>query len=87
MSSRTGQQGVKRRTKQMERLPEEHSCYMRLAFLCMFEDGSSLEIKTLGKVPGNLPALKQLAEIKFTQKVDSTQFTIFLSNSIGFHMS
>jgi len=57
----------KRRTKPMEILAGERSCYMLLAFVCL-----KMEVhwrsKPIGKVPENLPSLKKLAEINFTQK-------------------
>lgn len=56
----------KRRTKPMEILAGERSCYMLLAFVCL-----RMEVhwrsKPIGKVPGNLPSLKKLAETNFTQ--------------------
>jgi putative transposase len=56
----------KRRTKPMEILAGERSCYMLLAFVCL-----KMEVhwrsKPIGKVPENLPSLKKLAEINFTQ--------------------
>jgi len=56
----------KRRTKPMETLAGERSCYMLLAFVCL-----KMEVhwrsKPIGKVPENLPSLKKLAEINFTQ--------------------
>ena len=52
----------KRRTKPMEILAGERSCYMLLAFVCL-----KMEVhwrsKPIGKVPENLPSLKKLAEI------------------------
>lgn len=56
----------KRRTKPMEILAGERSCYTLLAFVCV-----KMEIhwrkKPIGKVPENLPFLKKLAENNFTQ--------------------
>lgn len=56
----------KRRTKPMEILAGENSCYTLLAFVCI-----KMEVhwrnKPIGKVPDNLPFLKKLAENKFTQ--------------------
>lgn len=56
----------KRRTKPMEILAGERSCYMLLAFVCV-----KMEItwrsKPIGKVPNNLPFLNKLAETNFTQ--------------------
>jgi len=50
----------------METLAGERSCYMLLAFVCL-----KMEVhwrsKPIGKVPENLPSLKKLAEINFTQ--------------------
>lgn len=57
----------KRRTKPMEILAGERSCYLLLTFVCL-----KMEVhwrsKPIGKVPENLPSLKKLAENKFTQK-------------------
>lgn len=57
----------KRRTKPMEILAGEVSCYTLLAFVCV-----KMEVhwrsKPIGKVPKNLPFLKKLAEKNFTQK-------------------
>lgn len=56
----------KRRTKPMEIVAGERSCYTLLAFVCV-----KMEIhwrkKPIGKVPTNLPFLKKLAEKNFTQ--------------------
>jgi len=56
----------KRRTKPMEILAGERSCYMLLAFVCL-----KMEVhwrsKPIGKVPENLPFFKRLAENNFTQ--------------------
>ena len=56
----------KRRTKPMEILASERSCYMLLAFVCL-----KMEVhwrsKPIGKVPENLPFLQKLAEDNFTQ--------------------
>ena len=56
----------KRRTKPMEILAGERSCYMLLAFVCL-----KMEVhwrsKPIGKVPENLPFFKRLAEDNFTQ--------------------
>lgn len=56
----------KRRTKPMEILAGERSCYMLLAFVCL-----KMEVhwrsKPIGKVPENLPFFKKLAENNFTQ--------------------
>ena len=57
----------KRRTKPMEILAGERSCYTLLAFVCL-----KMEVqwrsKPIGKVPENLPFFKKLAEINFTQE-------------------
>jgi putative transposase len=57
----------KRRTKPMEILAGERSCYTLLAFVCL-----KMEVqwrsKPLGKVPENLPFFKKLAEFNFTQE-------------------
>lgn len=56
----------KRRTKPMEILAGERSCYTLLAFVCV-----KMEVhwrkKPIGGVPKNLPFLKKLAENNFTQ--------------------
>jgi putative transposase len=56
----------KRRTKPMEILAGERSCYTLLAFICL-----KMELrwrsKPIGKVPTNLPFLNKLAENNFTQ--------------------
>ena len=56
----------KRRTKPMEILAGERSCYTLLAFVCV-----KMEVhwrkKPIGQVPENLPFLKKLAEKNFTQ--------------------
>jgi putative transposase len=56
----------KRRTKPMEILAGERSCYTLLAFVCV-----KMEInwrkRPIGDVPKNLPFLKKLAEKNFTQ--------------------
>ena len=56
----------KRRTKPMEILAGERSCYTLLAFVCL-----KMEIhwrsKPIGKVPNNLPSLRKLADKNFTQ--------------------
>lgn len=57
----------KRRTKPMEILAGERSCYTLLAFVCL-----KMEVhwssKPIGKVPINLPFFKKLAENNFTHK-------------------
>lgn len=57
----------KRRTKPMEIVAGERSCYTLLAFICL-----KMELrwrsKPIGKVPGNLPFLRKLAENNFTHK-------------------
>ena len=56
----------KRRTKPMEIMAGERSCYTLLAFVCL-----KMEIhwrsKSIGKVPANLPFLKKMDEDNFTQ--------------------
>ena len=56
----------KRRTKPMEILAGERSCYTLLTFVCL-----KMELhwrsKPIGKVAGNLPFIKNLADINFTQ--------------------
>jgi putative transposase len=56
----------KRRTKPMEILAGERSCYTLLAFVCL-----KMEVKwrskPIGKVPQNLPFFRKLAERNFTQ--------------------
>jgi putative transposase len=56
----------KRRTKPMEILAGERSCYTLLTFVCL-----KMELywrsKPIGKVAGNLPFIKKLAEVDFTQ--------------------
>tara|TARA_B100001964_G_scaffold225863_1_gene274107 strand:- start:11 stop:1252 length:1242 start_codon:yes stop_codon:yes gene_type:complete len=56
----------KRRTKPMEIVAGERSCYTLLAFVCL-----KMELrwrsKPIGKVPTNLPFLNKLAENNFTQ--------------------
>ena len=56
----------KRRTKPMEILAGERSCYTLLTFVCL-----KMELhwrsKPIGKVAGNLPFIKKMAENNFTQ--------------------
>jgi putative transposase len=56
----------KRRTKPMEILAGERSCYTLLTFVCL-----KMELywrsKPIGKVAANLPFMKKLAEVNFTQ--------------------
>jgi len=56
----------KRRSKPMEIIAGERSCYTLLAFICL-----KMELhwrsKPIGKVPINLPFLRKLAENNFTQ--------------------
>jgi putative transposase len=56
----------KRRTKSMEIVAGERSCYTLLAFVCL-----KMELywrsKPIGKVPNNLPSLRKLADNNFTQ--------------------
>jgi putative transposase len=56
----------KRRTKPMEILAGERSCYTLLAFVCLKME-LTWRSKPIGKVPTNLPFLKRLAEMNFTQ--------------------
>jgi putative transposase len=56
----------KRRTKPMEILAGERSCYMILTFVCLKME-LTWRSKPIGKVPNNLPFLKRLAETNFTQ--------------------
>jgi putative transposase len=55
----------KRRTKPMEILAGERSCYNLLAFVCLKME-LTWRSKPIGKVPTNLPFLKRLAERNFT---------------------
>ncbi len=57
----------KRRTKPMEILAGERSCYNLLAFVCLKME-LTWRSKPIGKVPTNLPFFKKLAEKNFTQK-------------------
>lgn len=57
----------KRRTKPMEILAGERSCYTLLAFVCLKME-VQWQSKPIGKVPENLPFFKKLAEINFTQE-------------------
>ena len=56
----------KRRTKPMEILAGERSCYTLLAFVCLKME-LKWRSKPIGKVPNNLPFLRKLAENNFTQ--------------------
>jgi putative transposase len=56
----------KRRSKPMEIVAGERSCYMLLAFICLKMD-LHWRSKPIGKVPINLPFLRKLAENNFTQ--------------------
>ena len=56
----------KRRTKPMEILAGERSCYTLLAFVCLKME-LKWRSKPIGKVAKNLPFLKKLAEDNFTQ--------------------
>ena len=56
----------KRRTKPMEILAGETSCYTLLAFVCLKME-LQWKSKPIGKVPTNLPFFKRLAENNFTQ--------------------
>lgn len=57
----------KRRTKPMEILAGERSCYTLLTFVCL-----KMELrwrsKPIGKVAGNLPFIQKMADTDFTQK-------------------
>jgi len=57
----------KRRTKPMEILAGENSCYTLLAFVCLKME-LNWRSKPIGKVPNNLPFFKRLAEREFTQE-------------------
>ncbi|MDD5205915.1 MAG: transposase [Desulfobacterales bacterium] len=57
----------KRRTKPMEIVAGEKSCYTLLAFICLKME-LTWRSKPIGKVPTNLPFFKRLAEKHFTQK-------------------
>jgi len=56
----------KRRTKSMEILAGEMSCYTLLAFICLKME-VNWQSKPIGKVGKNLPSLKKLTEGEFTQ--------------------
>lgn len=56
----------KRRTKPMEILAGERSCYTLLAFVCLKME-LNWRSKSIGKVAGNLPFIKEMAENNFTQ--------------------
>ena len=56
----------KRRTKPMEILAGERSCYTLLAFVCLKME-LNWRSKPIGKVAGNLPFIKEMAENNFTQ--------------------
>jgi len=56
----------KRRTKPMEILAGERSCYTLLAFICLKME-LSWRSKPIGKVAANLPFMKNMAENNFTQ--------------------
>jgi putative transposase len=58
----------KRRTKPMEILAGERSCYTLLTFICLKME-LGWRSKPIGKVPVNLPNLKKLAENNFTQNI------------------
>ena len=55
----------KRRTKPMEILAGERSCYTLLAFVCLKME-LNWRSKPIGKVAGNLPFIKDMAENNFT---------------------
>jgi len=56
----------KRRTKPMEILAGERSCYTLLTFICLKME-LNWRSKPIGKVAGNLPFIKEMAENNFTQ--------------------
>jgi putative transposase len=56
----------KRRTKPMEIVAGERSCYTLLTFVCLKVE-PTWRSNPIGKVPTNLPFLKRLAENNFTQ--------------------
>jgi len=56
----------KRRTKPMEILAGERSCYTLLAFICLKME-LNWRSKPIGNVAINLPSLRKLAENNFTQ--------------------
>lgn len=56
----------KRRTKPMEILAGERSCYTLLTFVCLKME-LNWRAKPIGKVAGNLPFIKNMAENNFTQ--------------------
>lgn len=55
----------KRRTKPMEILAGERSCYTLLAFVCLKME-LNWRSKPIGNVAGNLPFIKEMAENNFT---------------------
>jgi len=57
----------KRRTKPMEILAGERSCYMLLAFVCLKME-AHWRSKPIGNVAENLPFFKRLADNNFTQE-------------------
>ena len=50
----------------MEILAGERSCYTLLAFVCLKME-LNWRSKAIGKVAGNLPFIKEMAENNFTQ--------------------
>ena len=56
----------KRRTKPMEILSGERSCYTLLTFVCLKME-LNWRSKPIGKVAGNLPFIQKMADINFTQ--------------------
>jgi putative transposase len=58
----------KRRTKPMEIVAGEQSCYTLLTFICLKME-LRWRTKPIGKVPKNLPLFKKLAEENFTQSI------------------
>jgi putative transposase len=62
----------KRRTRPMEILAGERSCYTLLAFVCLRME-LRWRSKPIGKVPCNLPFMKKAAEKNFTKKILTLQ--------------
>ena len=56
----------KRRTKPMEILAGERSCYTLLAFVCLKME-LNWRSKPIGKVAANLPFIKEMTDNNFTQ--------------------
>ena len=57
----------KRRTKPMEIVAGENACYTLLAFICLKME-LHWRANPVGKVRNNLPFLKEMENVKFTQK-------------------